>query len=519
VLTAGDRQILVTWTAPTSNGGSAITDYGVEVYNLVANCACWTLIVDGVSTATTFTHTGLTNGQSYWYRVYAINAAGNGTTSTQSMWVRAVGPTVAPTNVVGTAGDAQVALTWTAPATNGGTISDYTIQYSSDSGTTWTTFSDTVSATSSVTVTGLTNGTAYVFRVAATNEAGLGAYSTSSAARTPVGAPGAPTNVAGTSANAQVSLTWSAPTNNGGSAITDYVIQYSSNSGSTWTTFTDTVSTATSVTVTGLTNGTTYVFHVAAKNAVGTGSYSTNSSSLIPFTLPNAPTSVSAATGARQSNVTWTAPASNGGSAITGYAIRYSTDNAATWSTPVLTGSSATSFVVTGLSVTATAHYFQVATINVAGQSGWSANSPYVYIQDYAAAPTNVAGVAGNTQVALTWTAPTSNGGSAISNYDVQYSSNSGSTWTSFSHTASTAASLTVTGLTNGVDYLFKVAAINGWGSANFATTAWRANQCCWRCWKFAGCSYVDGICFERSSDYRLCRAVLVKQRYNVGNI
>lgn len=471
VLTAGDRQILVTWTAPSSNGGSAITDYTIERYPNIAGSLAWGPITDGVSTATTFTNTGLTNGQAYYYRVYAVNAAGSSAVSSQSMWVAPVGTTVAPTNIVGTAGNAQVALTWTAPAANGGTISDYTIQYSSDSGSTWTTFSDTVSATASVTVTGLTNGTAYVFRVAATNQAGLGAYSASSAARTPLGAPGAPTNLVGVAGNAQVALTWTVPVSNGGSAITDYVIQYSSNSGSTWTTFADTVSTSTSVTVNGLTNGTTYVFHAAAKNVVGTGSYSTNSSSVTPFTLPNTPTSASASTGARQSNVTWTAPASNGGSAITGYAIRYSTDNGATWSGPVLTGSSATSFVVTGLTVTTSAHYFQVATINIAGQSGWSANSPFVYIQDYAAAPTGVTGVVGNTQVALSWTAPTNNGGSAISNYDVQYSSNNGATWTIFSHTASTATNLTVTGLTNGVDYLFRVAAINGWGRANFATT------------------------------------------------
>lgn len=468
--------IEVRWTI-SSNGGSPITGYTPDI--ALSGC-CWSqwnpsihsfvVNADGVSGVMS----GLTLGSLYHIGLKATNIAGTSSTG----WWGAYGniaprrvPAV-PTNVVGTAGPAQVALTWTAPAANGGTISDYTIQYSSDSGTTWTTFSDTVSATASVTVTGLTNGTAYVFRVAATNQAGLGAYSANSASRTPAGAPNAPTNLAGVAGNAQVALTWSASSSNGGSAITDYIIQYSSNSGSTWTTFADTVSTATSVTVTGLANGTTYVFHVAAKNSVGTGSYSTNSSSLIPFTLPNAPTSVSASSGARQSTVTWIAPTSNGGSAITGYAIRFSTNNGSTWSSPVLTGSSATSFVVTGLSVTATAHYFQVATINVAGQSGWSANSPYVYIQDYPAAPTNVAGVAGNTQVALTWTAPTSNGGSAISNYDIQYSSNSGSTWTSFNHTASIATSLTVTGLTNGVDYLFKVAAINGWGRENFATTA-----------------------------------------------
>jgi hypothetical protein len=57
---------------------------------------------------------------------------------------------------------------------------------------------------------------------------------------------------------------------------------------------------------------------------------------------------------------------------------------------------------------------------------------PFVYIQDFAAAPTGVTGVVGNTQVALSWTAPTNNGGNAISNYDVQYSSNNGASWTIF---------------------------------------------------------------------------------------
>ena len=69
----------------------------------------------------------------------------------------------------------------------------------------------------------------------------------------------------------------------GSPAFHDYAIQYSSDSGSTWTTFSDTVSTGTSVTVTGLTNGTAYVFRVAAVNLVATGSYSTNSNSVTPL--------------------------------------------------------------------------------------------------------------------------------------------------------------------------------------------------------------------------------------------
>lgn len=86
--------------------------------------------------------------------------------------------------------------------------------------------------------------------------------------------PGTPTSLAALGGNAQASLTWTAPASNGGSAITDYAVQFSSDSGSTWTTFADGTSTATSAVVTGLTNGTAYVFRVATVNSAGTGSYS-----------------------------------------------------------------------------------------------------------------------------------------------------------------------------------------------------------------------------------------------------
>jgi len=101
--------------------------------------------------------------------------------------------------------------------------------------------------------------------------------------------PPAPTGVSGTATSGQVALTWTAPTVLSQTPITDYVVQYSSNGGSTWTTFSDGTSASASATVTGLTNGTAYTFRVAAVNAIGTGAYSSASGSVTPagaFTPP-----------------------------------------------------------------------------------------------------------------------------------------------------------------------------------------------------------------------------------------
>ena len=72
--------------------------------------------------------------------------------------------------------------------------------------------------------------------------------------------PSAPTSVVAVSGNAQLAVTWLAPTNTGGSPITDYVVQYWKAGATGWATFVHPVSTATSCTVTGLTNNTSYVF-------------------------------------------------------------------------------------------------------------------------------------------------------------------------------------------------------------------------------------------------------------------
>jgi hypothetical protein len=97
--------------------------------------------------------------------------------------------------------------------------------------------------------------------------------------------PASPTSVTAATGNGRATVSWTAPAALSTLPITDYTVQYSSNSGSTWTTFTRAASAATTVTVTGLTNGTAYTFRVSAANSVGAGSYSAVSNATTPVAV------------------------------------------------------------------------------------------------------------------------------------------------------------------------------------------------------------------------------------------
>ena len=97
--------------------------------------------------------------------------------------------------------------------------------------------------------------------------------------------PAAPTSVTATPGTYEATVTWVAPSISDGFAIIDYAIEYSSNSGSTWSSYSHSMSTSTSATITGLTGGGSYIFRIAALSALGYGSYSTSSSSITVSSL------------------------------------------------------------------------------------------------------------------------------------------------------------------------------------------------------------------------------------------
>ena len=468
--TAGNQQVTLNWTAPADPGSSAITDYQVQ-YRRVGGT--WAIYPDGTSTDTTATVKYLTNDQPYQFRVRARNTVGAGS------WTGAITQTPsaatfvpgAPTGLAGTAGDQYVALTWVAPGYTGGSpILDYQIQYKKSTAVTWSTYPDGVNANTGATLLYLANNVPYDFRARAINAVGSGPYTgtITLTPKEPTG-PGTPQNLTATPDNQQVGLTWDPPADDGGAPIYDYQIQYSVAGAGSWTPVSN--GTSLSLTVSGLTNGTSYEFQVRGVNAVGASSW-TASAYATPRTVPGVPQNLTANAGPNPGQVTvaWDPPADTGGASILDYALRYSGDGGTTWTT---INPAASGLVVSGLGNGA-AYEFQVQARNIAGSGAWTASVPATTF-DVPSAPRSLAPTPQDGQVYLAWLEPLSDGGESVDDYVVEYrpclvaGGGGCTTWgayTVFPDGASLNLFATVTGLTNGTLYEFRVRAANAVGQA-----------------------------------------------------
>lgn len=228
-------------------------------------------------TATSYNHTGLTNGTTYYYVVSASNDLGESANSGEVSAVPQVAP-VAPQNLVATPGDGQVRLTWTAsPGATG-----YIVQRATQSGGPYTTIERPVAA--AYTNTNLVNGTTYYYVVRAVSN-GVESAVSGEAYATPQAKPSSPYRLTATAGDTQVLLSWGAS-----ARAANYEVWRSGNGG-TWTK----VATQTGLTFTdtGLTNGTVYNYYVRASN-VGGFSADSNLVSVTPAVLstlaPGVPT-------------------------------------------------------------------------------------------------------------------------------------------------------------------------------------------------------------------------------------
>ena len=276
---------------------------------------------------TSYTHPGLTSGQSWYYWVRAVD--GNGTkglyAGPEVLTVLAP-PTVAAPALTAALGNTQVVLTWTATApVTGITITGYEFRYR-ESGGTWEDWAPNAGDDLTETITGLTNGQAYDFEVRATTSVGAGG--TASRSQTPATTPGVPTSFTATATHSSVTLSWAAPTDNGGAQVSSYRIEFL-NAQNVWVTQATLPAARTSYTHGSRARSTEYQYRIHAINAAGEGS-AASTSILTAANAPEKPaepqgvsaTAVSLADGGGKVDLMWSAPAYNGGSVITAYYYR-----------------------------------------------------------------------------------------------------------------------------------------------------------------------------------------------------
>jgi N-acetylneuraminic acid mutarotase/photosystem II stability/assembly factor-like uncharacterized protein len=262
--TTSNGQVTVSFTPPADNGGSNITGYTVT-----SNPGNKTAI----GAASPISISGLDLGTSYTFTVVATNAVGSSAASEASNAVTPYTVPMAPSIGLAIAGNGQASVSFNAPPHDGGSaITGYTVTSSPGNIT-------ATGTASPITVTGLTNGTAYTFTVVATNAAGNSAASSATYNPViPLTVPGAPTIDSIVAGYRQATVSFTPSADNGGSLITGYMV--TANPGNI-----NFTGTASPITVTNLMNGIFYTFTVIATNAAGNSVASAPSSSIKPLAV------------------------------------------------------------------------------------------------------------------------------------------------------------------------------------------------------------------------------------------
>ena len=281
---AGNTQVILSWEPPEITGGVEVTNY--KIYRGMSS-GTETLHAT-VGNATTYRDVGLTNDQTYYYKVSAVSTAGEGAKSYEisAMPTTVVTTPGRPYNLVAEGRDQHVNLSWDPPSNDGGSdITGYNIYRGTTSGEEiYLTTIGNVTLYSDVYVT---NGETYYYKVAAVNAVGEGLKSSESSA-TPIQTatePTEPRNLAAEAGDQMVNLSWEPPFCDGGSEITNYNIYRGTASGGE--TYLTTVGNVLNYQDTGLTNGQAYYYIVTAENGVGE-SIGSNEASATPRN-PNTP--------------------------------------------------------------------------------------------------------------------------------------------------------------------------------------------------------------------------------------
>ena len=458
----------ISWTAPSYNGGSLITDFSVETSR--DEGTTWVAVPGkAVSTSVNITLGGLAPGTHYLVRTAAINRAGHSEYAyLTDGFTTLTGPATKPKALVASRIDTtSLTLSWSLPDSNGGLgIDDYRVEVSGNNGTTWTAIPHLASNSIGFNVVSLQKGKTYKFRVAAVTSAGIGTYSDILTATTTVSVPAAPSTltIRNITGNGTV-LNWKAPTDNGGSPIYDYQVEISRAGEDNWVLIEHPESTGKAYNVTGLTPGVSYDVRVSAVNAAGYSDFAQGTFTTA-VVAPTAPQNVEVlSVGPSTVSLGWALPASNGGAAITDYKVEVSS-NCTTYTAIPHLASNALGFDVNTLAA-GTKYCLRVSAKNATGYSIASSVVQVVTSGNAPSAPTALRVTAkSRTSMVLAWAAAQVSQGSRVRNYSVSYSSDQGATWTDVRKPVSASTTLTVTGLRSATTYWFRVTATNDVGTS-----------------------------------------------------
>ena len=328
-------------------------------------------------------------------------------------------------NFAATARNTKVKLSWDAP-TSGGAATSYQYRQSDDDGANWGEWTDVPGSdgdTDSYTVFDLTNDTAYTFQVRGNNSGGFGLESDSATA-TPVvpDPPGAPQNLQTLAGHQNVKLSWDPPS--AGDAPESYEYRQSEDEGANWSEWKDIPNSDNSTTehsVENLMADTEYLYQVRGVNSGGEGSESQNADAApIHVDPPGPPLNLTATAGDGEVTLNWDSPTS--GDAPESYQYRHKKTGDADyieWADITGSDGATTSYTVTGFENGST-YTFDVRGVNDGGFGSGSSDFPAATPQPPPpSAPQNLGAAAGDSEVTLTWTTPSSGG--AIIGYGSDY--------------------------------------------------------------------------------------------------
>ena len=388
--------IVLDWTAATS--GAAVARYEVE-YS-ADGISNWTPLANRLTaTTTSYTDTGAGYGETRHYRVRAVSADEVDGDWSDTAEATTENPTPgAPTSVSAVArGLTGIIVSWLPPGFyQGDPVTHYELEVSEDGGSSWPTRYDNLAGTS-YNHGGLSGGDTRHYRVYAHNDAGRSDPSGVASATTPseatgatAGPPEAPLLTATPNGRTEITLNWQKPIENGAS-ITSYTLEVAERSNGPWAApdpAPQLYGSDTSWSHTGLTGGARRYYRLRATNSEGDSDWSdVIDASTNAAGQPGPPTGVSAVPdGDSAIDVSWQAPADDGGSPITRYEVQWSADGEGGWRGAGVTPDGDTlTFKHTGLSFSTT-RYYRVAARNARGLSIWS-EPPYYSATTLASVP------------------------------------------------------------------------------------------------------------------------------------